>query len=96
MFFVLLYFLITPTLGSIKNIIKYKQFDYKLFLRTPIITFIIYNIMYSFQMDNIIFLSIIFERWSMFIYKIIMAYINDDYNKKKEKYKIKYNLKYED
>ena len=96
MFFVLLYFLITPSLGSLKNIIKYKQFDSKLFLRTPIITFIIYNIMYLFEMNNIILLSIIFERWLMFIYKIIMAYINDDYNKKKEKYKIKYNLKYED
>lgn len=83
MFFVLLYFLITPSLGSLKNIIKYKQFDSKLFLRTPIITFIIYNIMYLFEMNNIILLSIIFERWLMFIYKIIMAYINDDYNKKK-------------
>lgn len=96
MFFILLYFLITPTLGSIKNIIKYKQFDFKLFLRTPVITFIIYNILYLFEINNIILLSIIFERWLMFIYKIMMAYINDDYNKKKEKYKIKYNLQYKD
>ena len=96
MFFILLYFLITPTLGSIKNIIKYKQFDSKLFMRTPIITFIIYSILNLYDIDNIILLSIIFERWLMFIYKIIMAYINDDYNKKKEKYKLKYNLKYKD
>ena len=42
----------------------------------------------------IFILFIIFERWLMFFYKIIMAYINNDYNKKKEKYKIKYNLQY--
>jgi hypothetical protein len=92
----LLYFLITPALGSIKNIIKYKQFDFKLFIRTPIITFVIYNLLNLFQIENIILLSIIFERWIMFVYKIIMAYVNDDYNKKKEKYKIKYNLEYKD
>jgi hypothetical protein len=94
MFFILLYFLITPTLGSIKNLIKYKQFDFKLFLRTPIITLIIYNILNLHKVSNVVLLSTIFERWLMFFYKIIMAYINNDYNKKKEKYKIKYNLQY--
>ena len=30
----------------------------------------------------------------MFIYKIFRAYVTDNYNTKKEKYKLKYNITY--
>jgi hypothetical protein len=36
----------------------------------------------------------ILERWLMFIFKIIRSLWRNDYQKKREKYIMKYNLKY--
>jgi len=82
--------LITPLLGIIKNYIKYKNINIYLIFRTPIICCLI---KYLFKIDNI-FKILIYERWYMFLVKIIKSYINDDYNKKKNKYMKKYNIKY--
>ena len=96
-----LHFLTIPTLGLIKNLIKYKNATPIIFLRTPAINMLIYNILtyyneYRFKNYNKIAIlkSILYERYFFFIYKIIYAWYTDNYNKKKEKYQKKYGLEY--
>ena len=87
-------FFITSVLGATKNYMKYKQFNIILFLRTPFVCTIIYNLI-KFMIVNksILFLStLILERWIMFIYKIIYSFIDDSYGKKKNKYIVKLQL----
>ena len=86
----ILLYLITPLLGSLRNYIKYKQIKVLMFLRTPTTYFFI-NILFQ---NNNIWKTIVFERWFFFIYKSLLSLYNDDYKKKKEKYILKYNLKY--
>ena len=79
-----LLFFITPILGALKNIVKYKKFNFLLFISSPMLTYLIYLICkYN------ILLSFILERWFMFIYKIFRAYIdpNSDYAKPNKKAK---------
>lgn len=83
-------YLLTPTFGLLRNYIKYKKIDIKLFLRTPLIYFLL-NILLQ---TNNIWKILIYERWFFFIFKSIKSYMNNDYFKKKNKYKIKYNIKY--
>jgi hypothetical protein len=85
----IIYF-ITPILGFLKNYIKYKRIKTFVFLRTPLIYFLLRILFQKITIYEIL----IYERWFFFIYKIIQSYLNDDYHKKKEKYKIKYNLEY--
>ena len=87
-------FFITATLGTVRNYIKYKKFNFLLFVRSPILTFVIYKILPD-KYDNKIFMALIFERWLLLGYKTIFSYCNDDYNKKKQKYVEKYNLDYD-
>lgn len=82
---------ITPLLGSLRNFVKYKQFFPLIFIRTPIIYFFLYIILQTSNLWKIIVL----ERWIMFVYKTTKSIYNDDYNKKKEKYKNKYDLIYQ-
>ena len=87
-----------PTLGAIKNAVKYKQISPLLFMRTPILYFIIYSYLYLNHYNSKsckICLTIINERIFMFIYKIIISLFNDNYNKKKIKYQKKYGIKYD-
>ena len=86
-------FLITAILGFIKNYVKYKQISFCLFIRTPLICLCIYLIIKN-RLANPILCSIILERWVLLLYKSIKSIIDDDYHKKKEKYKKKYNLIY--
>lgn len=87
----ILLYLVTPLLGTIRNYIKYKEIKILMFLRTPITYFII-NILFQ---NNIIWKTLMFERWFFFIYKSFLSIYNDDYRKKKNKYIVKYNLKYD-
>ena len=87
----LLLYLTTPILGCIRNYVKYKQFKYFLFIRTPFTYFILTLLFYKDNPWKIIML----ERWFFFIYKICLSLYNDDYNKKKDKYIKKYGLKYD-
>tara|TARA_B100001287_G_scaffold261062_1_gene249740 strand:- start:1417 stop:1605 length:189 start_codon:yes stop_codon:yes gene_type:complete len=48
----------------------------------------------AYLMDNNIFVYMIVERWLLLLYKGVLSWINNDYERKKEKYKIKYKLKY--
>lgn len=86
----ILLYLITPFLGTLRNYIKYKRIKLLLFLRTPITYFMI-NLL--FQNQNI-WKTLMFERWFFFIYKSLLSLYNDDYNVKKQKYIKKYDLKY--
>ena len=83
-------FFVTPLLGSLKNYVKYKRFNFFLFLRSPLLCFILQIIIQT----NNIWMIMILERWLMFIFKIIRSLLRNDYQRKKEKYKLKYNLKY--
>ena len=83
-------FLLTPSLGSLKNYVKYKRFGPFLFLRSPLLCFILQIIIQT----NNIWMIMILERWLMFWFKIIRSFLRNDYQKKKEKYKLKYNLIY--
>ena len=88
-------YLVTPLLGFLKNYSKYKEINFYVFIRTPIIYFFIHNILLYYNYDNIELLTIIYERWFFFFYKIMNSLINDTYHKKKEKYIKKYNLIYD-
>ena len=83
-----------PTLGCLKNYVKYKQISILLFLRTPFIYAFMYNFLSIFKYKNRICLTIINERIIMFLYKIIISLLNDNYNNKKLKYEKKYGLEY--
>jgi hypothetical protein len=87
-----------PILGAIKNIIKRKTFNIKIFLRTFLVYFVIWILFRIFNIYNLelnhtdsMLLSLC-ERWGMFVYKIIYSYITKNYEKKKLKYYKKYNL----
>jgi len=84
-----LYF-ITPLLGCLRNYVKYKQLDVLLFIRTPLIYFLISSIL---QNDDV-FQTLIYERWLFFVYKTALSLYNNDYHTRKEKYIKKYGLKY--
>jgi hypothetical protein len=86
----ILLYLITPLLGTLRNYVKYKQIKLLLFIRTPITYFLI-NLIFQ---CNSIWKTLIYERWYFFIYKTFLSLYNDDYNKKKDKYIEKYGLKY--
>tara|TARA_B100000900_G_C20141750_1_gene538258 strand:+ start:107 stop:394 length:288 start_codon:yes stop_codon:yes gene_type:complete len=90
------YYLITPFLGCLRNYVKYKQVSLSLFLRTPLTYFIFHSFYCLLGVRSIIWKTLISERWFFFIYKTYLSIYNDDYHKKKEKYKIKYNINYGD
>lgn len=86
----IIYLLITPLLGCLKNYIKYKQLNILLFLRTPLIVIILKII----DNSQSIWKLLILERWLMFTFKILRSLWRNDYITNKEKYKIKYKLEY--
>ena len=82
--YILLYF-ITPFLGLFRNYIKYKKIQIGLFIRTPLL-YLFINLLFQ---NNNVYQTLIYERWFFFIYKSLLSIYNNDYNVKKEKYKIK-------
>jgi len=93
----LILYLVTPNLGLLRNYIKYKTLKLTTYLRTPLLYLIIHFWLLLVGHRNIIYKTIIYERWYWFLYKSLKSYIKDDYNVKKEKYKAKYKLvKYKD
>lgn len=80
-------------LGLLKNIVKYKQVSISLFFRTPIICYFLHYVYLSLtQVKLNPLLIVILERYLMFLYKISKSIITNSYNKKKNKYRIKYQL----
>ena len=84
-------YLITPLLGILRNYVKYKQINIFIFIRTPLVYFLINYILKTHN----IWKTLILERWYFFIYKTLLSIYNDDYNTKKDKYIKKYNLDYD-
>ncbi len=84
-------FLITPILGSLRNHVKYKNFKPLLFIRTPIIYFLLFLILQT----NNIWKIIVLERWLMFLLKTCISLYRNDYYRKKNKYIQKYKMKYD-
>ncbi len=82
---------ITPLLGSLRNFVKYKQFFPLVFLRTPIIYFLLYITLRTKNIWKIIVL----ERWLMFLVKTIKSIYKNDYIRKRKKYEKKYKLIYQ-
>ena len=87
---ILIFLLITPTLGFLKNFIKYKSVKPMLYLRTPLL----YILLFITLQTNNLWKIAIMERWVMFLFKILRSYVRNDYMIKKEKYRAKYNLTY--
>ena len=83
-------YLITPFLGCLRNYVKYKQLDFLMFIRTPIIYFLLSLI---FGHDNV-WKTLVYERWLLFMYKTCLSLYKNDYINKKDKYIKKYGLKY--
>ena len=88
----LVYF-VTPTLGLIKNYVKYKKLNPFIFIRTPIF-YIFIQMIYSMMKIKNIYLTLITERWLFFFIKIIRSYYNNNYLTKKSKYILKYGFNY--
>lgn len=89
------YFFITALFGACRDYSKFKKLSLYKFLRSPIVTIIFFLILKNFNIKfcNIILFSIILERWFFLLIKTYISILNDDYNNKKYKYKIKYNIK---
>ena len=90
----LLLYTITPTLGLLRNYIKYKQTRFIIFIRTPIIYVFFHSLFCLMGYRNIVWRTLIFERWYFFIEKSIISLWNNDYLKNKDKYIKKYGLTY--
>ena len=90
----LLLYTITPTLGLLRNYIKYKQTRFIIFIRTPIIYVFFHSLFCLMGYRNIVWRTLIFERWYFFIDKSIISLWNNDYLKNKDKYIKKYGLTY--
>ena len=87
-------YLVTPTLGLLRNYIKYKQYKFRTFMRTPIVYAFFHCLFCLMNHNNIIYRTLIFERWYFFIEKSIASMWNNDYITNKDKYIKKYGLIY--
>ena len=83
--------LITPVLGALRCYSKRKIFDIELFFRTPLLYYIYYQIFNYMNMKNKVLWVLIIERWHMLIYKTLFSFKNNDYEKNKKKYLLKYS-----
>jgi hypothetical protein len=81
---------ITPVLGALRCYSKRKILNIELFLRTPILYFLYFNIFKLLNIKNKVLWILIIERWHMLIYKTFFSFYNNDYEIKKEKYLLKY------
>ena len=89
------FFLITPSLGLLRNYIKYKNLSLSLFIRSPAISIILFELLnINYPQCNNLLLSIILERWCMLFSKSLISFYSNDYIRKRKKYIEKYNFKY--
>lgn len=90
----LLYYLVTPTLGCLRNYVKYKNINTQMFLRTPISYVCIHWVCLLYCGYSNIWRTMMFERWFFFIYKTCLSLYRNDYLRNKEKYIKKYGITY--
>ena len=91
----MLLYTITPSLGLIRNYIKYKRVTLTLYFRTYLVYFFINLLSKLLGYIPNIYEVLIYERWFFFISKSLISLYRNDYYRKREKYKIKYRLKYD-
>ena len=82
--------LITPILGALRCYSKRKIFNFELFFRTPLLYYLYYQLFNIVNIKNKVLWTLIVERWHMLIYKTFVSFYNNDYEKKKDKYLLKY------
>ena len=85
---------LTPILGLLRNYIKYKRCNINTFLRTPLVYLIFHPLFMLQGYTNVVWRTLIFERWYFFVEKSLISMWNNDYMKNKEKYIKKYGLTY--
>ena len=90
----MLLYTITPSLGLIRNYIKYKRVTLTLYFRTYLVYFFINLLSKLLGYIPNIYEVLIYERWFFFVCKSLISLYKNDYYRKREKYKIKYGLKY--
>ena len=80
--------LLTPTLGALRNYAKYHTFTPELFIRTPILNVALYAGYRWLSMDPgaAVLLSTVSERWVLLGYKMGVSVYRDDFNVKRAKY----------
>ena len=78
----MLLYLITPSIGLLRNYVKYKQIKYLLFIRTPIFYFLLHVLLQTQNTWKIL----IIERWILLVYKTFVSIYNNDYYKIVEAY----------
>ena len=97
-----LFFCVTPVLGVIRDYSKHKYISLSApnkFIRTPVLYLIIYLLLYLFNhiTENYNHINIIniliYERWSMLIYKTGLSIYNN-HIQKQNKYKYRYKSLY--
>lgn len=89
-------YLLTPFLGFLRNYVKYKQVKLNTFLRTPLTYGMFHLLFRMLNQSNVVWKTLIVERWFFFVKKTIQSIVNRDYYRKRDKYKAKYNLVYSD
>ena len=87
-------YVVTPTLGCLRNYIKYKRCNFITFIRTPIVYTFFHCLFTLMDLTNVVWRTLIFERWYFFIEKSLISIWNNDYIKNKDKYIKKYGLHY--
>jgi len=53
------------------------------------------RILSYYKLKNVVLWTIILERWFFFYFKMIRSHLLDHYHLRKQKYKVKYALKYD-
>jgi hypothetical protein len=87
---------VIPILGALRNYAKYHVINPVLFIRTPVLTGVLYLAVSRYTSGTTaVLLSALSERWVMLFYKMGLSVYNNDYIVKKNKYIDKYNLKYD-
>ena len=83
-----MYFLITPTLGLLRDLSKEKKFCIFKFIRTPLFLMVL-SFYYRIRSTDNLFKIIIYERWIMLFYKTCYSFLYNDHIKKEKKLKYK-------
>ena len=93
MYHPVLLYIVTPTLGCLRNYIKYKRCNFITFIRTPIVYTFFHCLFTLMDLTNVVWRTLIFERWYFFIEKSLISIWNNDYIKNKAKYIINKAIK---
>jgi hypothetical protein len=83
---------VTPVLGALRNYAKYRTFNPVLFVRTPVLSGLLYVAVVHAEVlpdSTAILVAAISERWVLLAYKMSLSFYYDDFRVKKAKYILK-------